>query len=351
MNGGRRTRWLNAGMAHSEPAGGTALVRPDLRKYAWLSIAAAIVTIGLKTTAWWITGSVGLLSDAAESVVNLVAAVVALIALTIAMRPVDRSHQYGHSKAEYFSAAVEGQMIFVAAVVILWTSVDRFLHPQPLENVGIGLLVSIGASVLNGVVAMVLMRAGRAHRSLTLTADGKHLLTDVWTSVGVVVGVLIVAVTGVERLDPVVAFLVGLNIIWTGFQLLRESINGLMDQSLPKEENAQIGAALHAFVDDDVDFHGLRTREAGHRQFAEAHMIVPGAWSVRHSHDLVEHVEAALAEQFPSLQVTVHVEPKEDPRSYEEGVAEVPVQPHPAAPEQAAGTIAGNPTVVPGPTA
>ncbi|HPF81442.1 cation diffusion facilitator family transporter, partial [Nostocoides australiense] len=206
--------------------------RANLTKFAWLSIAAAIATIALKFGAYVLTGSVGLLSDAAESIVNLVAAFVALLALHVASRPPDDDHHYGHSKAEYFSAVVEGVMIFVAAVFILLTSVERFLHPQGLQNVGVGLGISVIASVLNGTVAMLLLRAGRAHNSITLVADGKHLLTDVWTSVGVVVGVLLVAVTKWERLDPIIAFLVGCNIIWTGWHLIRQSVDGLMDKTI-----------------------------------------------------------------------------------------------------------------------
>ena len=299
--------------------------RPDLRRFAWLSIVAALVTIALKSGAFLLTGSVGLLSDAAESTVNLVAAIVALIALTIAARPADSGHQFGHTKAEYLSAAAEGQMIFVAAVVIIWTAVQRFLHPQPLENVGVGLAISVVASIVNGWVAFVLVRAGRAHRSLTLTADGRHLLTDVWTSAGVVVGVLLVAVTGVERLDPVVAMLVGLNIIVTGWRLLQQSFSGLMDASLPQEESAAITEVLGGYTADDVGFHGLRTRVSGHQGFAEVHVLVPGSWTVQHGHDLVERIEADLAEQVGSVSLIVHIEPREDPRSYDDFPTEVQI--------------------------
>lgn len=299
--------------------------RPDLRRYAWLSIAAALVTIALKTTAWWLTGSVGLLSDAAESVVNLVAAVVALVALTVAARPADDNHHFGHSKAEYFSAAVEGVMIFVAALFIIASAVDRFLHPAPLENVGVGLAVSVVASALNGAVALVLMRAGRAHRSLTLVADGKHLMTDVWTSVGVVIGVLVVALTGIERLDPVVAFLVGVNIVVTGVHLVKESMAGLMDVALSDEDNAAIAGLLEEHVSSEVSFHGLRTREAGHQRFAEVHVLVPGAWSVQAGHDVAEEVEQAARSRLDVI-LTTHVEPREDPRAYEQGLPEVRVQ-------------------------
>ncbi len=299
--------------------------RARLTKFAWLSIAAALATIALKTTAWWITGSVGLLSDAAESSVNLVAAIVALIALTVAARPADDSHHFGHSKAEYFSAAAEGQMIFVAAIFIIWTAIERFLNPRPLEDVGIGLAISVIASILNGSVAFVLMRAGREHNSLTLTADGKHLLTDVWTSVGVVVGVALVWLTGIQRLDAVVAALVGLNIIWTGWKLLQESSAGLMDAALPEEQSAEIARVIGTFSSSEVSFHGLRTRLSGHRGFAEVHILVPGAWSVTEGHNLAERVETAVQAAVPDVALLTHLEPREDPRSYDDYPTEVPV--------------------------
>jgi len=290
----------------------------DLTRFAWLSIGAAIATILLKGTAWWVTGSVGLLSDAAESLVNLVAAIVALVALRVAIKPPDRNHNYGHSKAEYFAAAVEGLMIFVAAAVILVASVQRFLDPQPLENVGLGLVVSVVASVLNGSVAWVLLRAGKKHRSITLTADGKHLLTDVWTSVGVIIGVLLVSLTGWERLDPIVGFLVGLNILYTGWGLIRASTAGLMDVSLPAEDNVRIRAIIERFTSDDITFHAFRTRESGHRRFMEMHLLVPGDWTVKRGHDLAEDITDALLTEYPDLRVSMHIEPKEDPRSYED---------------------------------
>lgn len=290
----------------------------DLTRFAWLSIAAAVATIALKTFAWRITGSVGLLSDAAESVVNLVAAVVALIALRVAIKPPDKDHNFGHSKAEYFSAAVEGAMIFVAAGVIMVSAVQRFLHPQPLENVGVGLLVSVVASVLNGSVAWVLLRAGKQYRSMTLTADGKHLMTDVWTSAGVVAGVGLVWLTDWPRLDSIVAFAVGVNILFTGGKLMHESGMGLMDVSLPKEDNRRIREILESFTGENIMFHGVRTRESGHRRFMDMHLLVPGAWSVQQAHDLVEDITDALLEAYPDLHVMIHSEPIEDPRSYDD---------------------------------
>ncbi|WP_082911678.1 cation diffusion facilitator family transporter [Enteractinococcus helveticum] len=290
----------------------------DLRRYAWLSIAAALVTIGLKTAAWYVTGSVGLLSDAAESVVNLVAAVMALAALTVAAKPADKNHHFGHTKAEYFSAAVEGLMIFVAAAFILVSSIERFFNPQELDNVGIGLGISLVAAAVNGTVAVVLLQVGRRHRSITLVADGKHLMTDVWTSAGVVVGVLLVALTGWARLDALIAFLVGVNILVTGWRLIIQSTAGFMDVSLPKDDNDKIRSILESFTSDEVQFHALRTREAGRLRFMSVHILVPGRWTVQAGHDLTENISDGIRGEYPELRVICHVEPIEDPRSYED---------------------------------
>jgi len=298
------------------PASATPAGLPSLRKYAWLSIAAALATIGLKSGAYLLTGSVGLLSDAAESLVNLIAAIVALFALIVASRPADAAHHYGPGKAEYFSAGIEGMMIFVAAAVILYSSVDRFLHPAPLENLGIGLAVSTVAAVLNGVVGMLLLRPGRAHRSATLVADGKHLLTDVWTSIGVIVGVLLVGLTGWERLDPVVAAAVGLNILITGWHLIAQSGKSLLDAALPEQDLAVVRGVLDTFRSPYVDFHGLQTRESGRDRFVAVHVLVPGEWTVQQGHDVVEQVEHAIREALPDTTVQTHLAPCEDERSY-----------------------------------
>lgn len=292
--------------------------RVDLTKFAWLSIAAALVTIGLKTAAWLITGSVGLLSDAAESVVNLVAAVVALFALRVAARPADKNHHFGHSKAEYFSSAIEGVMIFVAAVVIVAFAVERLIFPRPLEEIGVGLLITVGASVINGAVALVLLGAGAKYNSITLRADGHHLMTDVITSAGVVVGIGLVWITGWNWLDPVVALLVGLNILWTGWRLVSESASGLMDESLPKEQNARLRGILAEHETEEIKFHAFRTRISGARAFMEFHMLVPGAWSVQRGHDAMEDLIDLIQEEFAELRVIGHLEPIEDPRSYED---------------------------------
>lgn len=296
----------------------TATPPRDLSRFGWLAVAAALVTIALKTGAWWVTGSVGLLSDAAESVVNLVAAVVALVVLKVAVLPADKNHHFGHTKAEYFSAAVEGIMIFVAAATIIVFAVQRLMSPRDLTEVGLGLLISLVAAAVNGVVAVVLLRAGRRYRSITLKADGQHLMTDLWTSVGVVVGVGLVWLTGWNVLDPVVAIGVGINIMWTGYRLIRESADGLMDVSLPKEDNARLREILAAHTGDGVGFHAMRTRESGARQFMEMHMLVPGAWTVQKGHDVMEDLIDEINVEFPDLRITGHLEPIEDPRSYED---------------------------------
>ena len=288
-----------------------------LKKFAWLAVATAIVTIALKVGAWWVTGSVGLLSDAAESVVNLVAAVVALVAITVSERPADDDHQYGHSKAEYFSAGAEGAMIFVAAAFILYVSGERLLNPQPLESLGVGLVISVVAAVLNGVVGMLLLRAGTRHRSPTLKADGKHLLTDVVTSAGVVVGVALVWLTGWDALDPIVGIAVAINILVIGYRLVHESGMGLMDVTLPDEDNQVIEEVLARHREPGrVDFHELRTRESGKWRFVEFHALVPGDWSVERGHDLVEKVEQEIHAALEHSHITTHLEPIEDERAY-----------------------------------
>ncbi|MCZ4537264.1 MULTISPECIES: cation diffusion facilitator family transporter [Gordonia] len=292
--------------------------RRDLSAFAVLSIVTAIVVIGLKLIAWRITGSVGLLSDALESTVNLVAAIGAFVALRVAAKPPDRSHNFGHTKAEYLSAVFEGVMIVVAAVVIVATAIDRLLHPEELDEVGMGLAISVGATVVNAVVGWVLIRAGRRHRSLTLEADGRHLMTDVWTTAGVVVGVFLVAVTGWLPLDPLIAIAVAANILVVGGRLVWRSGAGLMDSALPDDLRAAIDAVLARHRADRIDFHDVRTREAGHERFVQLHMLVPGDWSVQRAHDLAETIEDELRAAVDDLTVTLHVEPINDPRAYED---------------------------------
>ena len=291
---------------------------PALTKYAWLSIVAAVVTIALKTGAYLLTGSVGLLSDAAESVVNLIAAVIALVALTVAARPADHNHHYGHGKAEYFSAGIEGLMIFVAAALIIVSAVQRLLHPQELEKLGIGLAITLVATAINGAVGWLLIRVGRAHRSATLVADGKHLMTDVWTSVGVVAGVGLVAVTGWLPLDSLVAIAVALNILWMGWRLVAQSTTSLLDAALSPADVALVTAVLDRHRTDDVDFHGLQTRESGRQRFVSVHVLVPGSWTVQQAHDVAESVETDVRDFLEHAHVNTHLEPREDARSYED---------------------------------
>ena len=292
--------------------------QPRMFRLLWLSIAAALATISLKTAAWALTGSVGLLSDAAESVVNLVAAIVAMAALHWAIKPADEEHAYGHAKAEYFSAGVEGTLIVVAAAAIAVTAIDRLLHPRAIEDVGVGLAVSAVASLINFAVGYLLLRTGRRERSIVLEADGKHLITDVWTSVGVIIGVAGVAITGWQRLDALVALAVAVNIVATGGGLLRRSVGGLMDRALGEPERRQIEEVLAGFFGSDVQFHALRTRQAGSRAFVSVHVLVPGAWTVQRGHDVVEEVEAALRARLPYATVFTHLEPAEDPRSFDD---------------------------------
>ncbi len=287
-----------------------------LKRYAWLSIAAAVATILLKGVAWWITGSVGLLSDALESFVNLAGALMALAMLSLAAQPADDNHAYGHGKAEYFSSAFEGFLIAVAAVLIAWQAIERLLAPQPLEAVGVGLAVSVVASAVNLVTARTLMNVGRRFRSITLEADAQHLMTDVITSVGVIIGVGLVWLTGWLWLDPVIALAVAVNILWTGWQLMRRSTAGLMDIALPEEERHAIDAVLDRYRAQGLEFHALRTRQAGTRAFVTLHVLVPGDWTVQKGHDWSERIEGDIRGAVPHANVTTHLEPQEDPISH-----------------------------------
>ena len=302
---------MSAGHSHSS----------QLTRYAWLSIAAAIITIGLKTVAYLITGSVGILSDALESGVNLIAAIIALAALRVAARPADDEHHFGHGKVEYLSAGAEGVMIFAAAALIIVEAISRLLHPEELEKIGIGLVITLVATAINLGVGLLLIRVGRHQRSLILEADGKHLLTDVWTAVGVVVGVALVAITGWLRLDPIVAILVALNILYTGGRLIQRAGRGLLDAALPADQQAQVHDALKPFVSDEVHFHAITCRESGRDRFVSMHVLVPGSWTVQQAHDLIEDVEQAVGTALPHALVDTHVEPREDPRSYQDSAA------------------------------
>jgi cation diffusion facilitator family transporter len=289
-----------------------------LTRFAWLSIAAALVTIALKFGAFLITGSVGLLSDALESLVNLAAAIMALAMLGLAARPPDEEHAYGHSKAEYFASSFEGALILIAAASIGWSSVMRLLAPQPVRAPAVGIAITAVASVVNLGVAAMLLRAGRRYRSIALEADAHHLMTDVWTSVGVMVGVAAVAITDWEWLDPVIALVVALNVVRIGVGLMRRSALGLLDTAIPEQDRAAVVRILDAYAAEGVQYHAFRTRQAGTRRFVSVHVLVPGAWTVQRGHELLERMEEEIRAVIPDSSVFTHLEPIEDPVSFED---------------------------------
>jgi len=292
--------------------------RAQLPRYAWLSIGAALATMALKLTAYWITNSVGLLSDAAESSINLIGALLALAVLIIAARPPDEEHAYGHGKAEYFSSGVEGTLIFLAALLIGYEAIARLLNPQPIETPIIGLIVAALASLINLGVSLVLIRKGKENNSITLEADGRHLMTDVWTSGGVILGVAAVALTGWYWLDPLIALAVAINIVWTGFKLVRRSVLGLMDTALPEEDLQKINGIQDIYKKYGVQFHALRSRQAASRRFVSMHVLVPGDWTVQHGHQLLEKIEADIRRALPNITVFTHLESLNDPASWDD---------------------------------
>jgi cation diffusion facilitator family transporter len=286
--------------------------------YAWLSLATSLVTIGLKFAAYALTGSVGLLSDAVEAVVNIAAALVALGVLTYSAAAPDREHNFGHEKAQYFSSGIEGTLIFVAAGGIMWTAIPRLMAPQPLEQVGLGLALSVAAALANAACAWVMLGAARSHRSITLEADARHLLTDVWTTAGVFAGVLLVQATGWLLLDPIIAIAVATHILWTGWHLILRSFDGLMDRAIPDEDRAVIVEVLEKLRHDGGDYHALRTRIAGAKSFVDVHVLVPGKMTVQAGHDLVERLENEIQARLPHVEVLTHLEPLEDPKSWDD---------------------------------
>ncbi|MCB1256154.1 MAG: cation transporter [Microthrixaceae bacterium] len=283
-----------------------------LVQFMFMSLAASLTTMALKATAAAVTGSIGLLSDALESGVNIVAAVVGIVALRAAAKPPDREHQFGHGKAEYLSAGLEGGMVFTAAAIIVWTSINRLVHLEPIDQAPLGLALSAVAALVNLGVGLTLVRVGREHRSMTLEADGRHLLTDVWTSAGVLVGVAAVALFDLPVLDPLIALFVGVNILATGYQLLRRSVVGLLDAALPTQDAERIMSVLRRHcAEDRVEFAAVRTRESGRQRFIHLTMFVPGDWSVRRSHDLADVIEGEIAHELPGAITFTHVEPIE----------------------------------------
>lgn len=291
----------------------------NLERFAWLSVAAAVATIGLKTLAWWLTGSVGLLSDALESLVNLAAALLALSMLRLAASPPDEDYPYGFSKAEYISAGVEGALIVLAAAGILFAAVPRLLKPEPLDAPFLGLGISFAASLINLAVAVVLVRQGKRHHSITLEADGKHLMTDVWTSAGVITGVGLVYLTGWLRLDPLVALVVAVHIVWTGAGLVRRSFKGLLDAAISTDDQGEVTKIFAEYARRyGVKFHAFRTRQAGARRFISFHLLVPDEWSVARAHRLSEEIEERIRMLVANAGIFVHIEPISDPASYED---------------------------------
>ena len=290
----------------------------SLERFAWLSVAAAIATIALKSFAWWLTGSVGLLSDALESLVNLAAALLALSMLRLAASPPDEEHPYGFSKAEYFAAGIEGALIVLAAAGILLAAIPRLVQPEPLDAPLLGLSISALASLINFGAAMVLLRAARQHGSIALEADGRHLMTDVWTSVGVIIGVALVFVTGWLRLDPLVALAVAAHIVWTGVGLVRRSAKGLLDAAIPQADRDAIQKVLDEYAKQGITFHALRTRRAAARRFVSFHLLVPDRWTVSRAHRLSEEIEARIRIAVPNASVFTHIEPISDPASYQD---------------------------------
>lgn len=290
----------------------------SLTRFAWLSIAAALVTISLKSTAYFLTGSVGLLSDALESVVNLAAAIVALVALRMVNRPADDEFTFGYSKIEYFSSGFEGGMILLAAAGIVITAVPRLIHPQQLEQLGLGLAISVAASLVNLGVSLVLLRASKRFNSITLEADARHLMTDVWTTAGVLIGIALVWLTGYVRLDSIIALLVAANILFTGYRLLVRSGRGLLDVALEPGELDSVKAILNEYKPKGVGYHALRSRQAAARKFLVVHLLVPGSWSVLQGHQLAEQIENQVQATLPNTNIVTHVEPAEDPVSLED---------------------------------
>lgn len=310
------------------PSQANQMRRKRLIRVISVSIAVAVLTIGMKVAAWLLTGSIGLLSDAAEAVVNLVAAGVALVVILWSTRPEDEDHTYGHEKADYLSAGLEGALIMLAAVTIAYAAIERLIHPAELTEVGIGLAVSAAASVLNLLTARLLIGTGQKESSLVLVADGRHLMTDVVTSVGVILGVGLVWLTGWNTLDPLIALVVAANIVRTGAGLVSDSMSGLMDKALPDDELARVGEVLDAYETRGIHFHALRTRKAGRRTFISIHVLVPGDWSVKEGHDLVEEVEEDLRDRFDQATVFTHLEPIDDPVSFEDTGLDRTTDPH-----------------------
>jgi cation diffusion facilitator family transporter len=294
---------------------------PDrtIERFALLSIAAALATIAIKTLAWWVTGSVGLLSDAMEALVNLGAAMLTFSMLRLAASPADAAHPHGRSKAEYFASGIEGALVVFAAAAIIYTSLPRLFAPEPITAPFLGIAIATAASAINLAVSLILTRAAAEHHSIALEADGRHLMADVWTSAAVIGGVALVAATGLYVLDAVIALAVGVHIVWTGAELMRRSVAGLLDVAIPAGEIAEIEKIFTEYRPRyGIAFHALRTREAGARRFISFHMLVPDEWTVAHAHRLSEEIESRIRSMVPNASLTVHIEPIGEQVSYED---------------------------------
>jgi len=292
--------------------------RHFLKNYAWLSVGAAVLTIVLKSIAYLLTNSIGLMSDAAESLVNLAGALMALWMLSIAAKPEDDDHTYGHSKAEYFSSGAEGTLILLASLSIGYFAVQRIMNPRDLDKINIGLIVNASASLINLAAALVLSRAGKKYNSITLEANSKHLMTDVFTSAGVIAGIIAVGITGKNIIDPLIALVVAGNIIISGVGLVRKSVHGLMDKVIPENDLEKLNRVFEPYIKDGISFHAIRTRQAGSRKFISMHVLVPGDWTVHKGHQLLEEIELKIRQIIPDSSLLTHLESLDDPASWDD---------------------------------
>jgi len=292
--------------------------RKPLASIVWFSIIASVLTISIKSGAYYLTGSVGFMSDAMESLVNLVAGIVAFVALTIASRPADREHPFGHDKAEYFSSLIEGVLILLAAVGIIYSAINRLYHPRPLEDLGYGMALSILATSINFATARVLLHYGKKHDSITLEADAHHLMTDVWTTLGIVAGIVMVKFTSWQLLDPLMAIAVGCSIIYTGGKLVVRSADGLMDSKLSEKELILIKQVLDRYRSQGIDYHALYTRQASSKRFVTFHLLFPGDMTVLQAHKVSKTVEEEIASVLPHSDVFIHIEPMNDPDAFDD---------------------------------
>lgn len=293
-------------------------MRKSIAKIMWISIVASVITIGLKWYAFLLTGSVGFMSDALESGINLLAAIVAFYSLAVAARPADKEHPFGHDKAEYFSSLAEGVLIVIAAFGIAYAAINRMYHPQPLESLDFGMLLSVAATLVNFVTARILLYFSRKHNSITIEADAHHLMTDVWTTVGIIAGIFLVKLTGWQLIDPIMAILVAISIVYTGIKLIIRSMDGLMDSQLSEKEMVQIREVLDRYKSEDVDYHALYTRRASAKQFITFHLLFPGEYTVHKAHELTKQIEYDIKTQLPYSDVFIHVEPLNDPDAFDD---------------------------------